>query len=117
MSPTLPPSFADAPGSSTLDGEPFPDPTIVSTRRSTGAGPSSLTLGPHTMTFEANAGIGLGPATATVSTSISGTVTSLVFGIGTGGGWEEPPQVDNARTRRFRSPRGSWTPRRPRKAT
>jgi uncharacterized protein YjbI with pentapeptide repeats len=91
---TLPPTFAYLPGSSSLDGAPIADPTIGS---SLDWSIPQLSVGPHTLTFEADAGTGLGQATASVSTSIEGTVTSsssasveVVDG--------EEPQIDSAST-------------------
>ena len=76
----LPPTFAYVPNSSTLDGNPTSDPsetgcpgTSGQTGCSLGWTLSSPSIGVHTLTFEANAGIGLGQATATLSTSIAGS--------------------------------------------
>ena len=66
VSVTLPPTFAYVPGSTELDGSAAPDPTNGSSLEWSLSG---LTVGTHSLTFSANAGIGLGPATTTLSAS------------------------------------------------
>ncbi|HTT89803.1 MAG TPA: hypothetical protein VMF65_09630 [Acidimicrobiales bacterium] len=62
---SLPPTFAYVAGSATIDGSPAPAPTAMSPLTWS----VSLTEGPHTFAFKANAGIYLGPATTSVTAS------------------------------------------------
>ena len=69
VSVSLPPSFAYVPGTTKLDGVTATDPTSGSSL----SWALPLSVGTHTLTFEAAAGIGLGPATATLSASVDGS--------------------------------------------
>jgi hypothetical protein len=90
----LPASFSYVPGSSELDSSAIADPVVGSSLEWS---LPVMSVGAHSLTFEANAGTGLGPASANVSVTIgAATVSTSEASVDVVDG--EEPAIDNPST-------------------